>query len=466
MGRLTALLTGLWRLYQQADLFIKRDVWRADRATTSRYGPVWVYPLRIVLIVIRGFLFEHQCLLRASALTYNTLLSLVPMLAFMLAFLKGLGVHNLLEPLLIDLLSMGSEDTVRLMLDYANKIEVRALGVIGLGTLLLTTVLQVSNVERALNEIWGIQAERPVLRKIADYASMLILGPVAILLATGINTRLHSLGFMPDLLGVRLIGEAVTLFSSIVSTLLPYLALWLVFTFFYAFLPNTRVHLLPALLGGIVGGTLWQISQWIYIEFQVGMANAQAIYGALAQLPVLMLWLYVSWVTALLGAEVAFACQHVRTYFPAHLVQRASIYVKEWLAHALYGSLVQTFLRGTGPWSANAFAQQYRIPLNLLETILTPLCAAGLIVETALNPEHYVPGRDPASVTPWHIFQALRHHGDQALGEVITLNDALTMQLMTQVEEAQQQVASRYTIPQWLAGKDAASPRADERRHS
>lgn len=464
MSRLTALLTGLWSFSQRADRFVRRDVWRVDLAATSRLGVLWVYPIRVALIVIRGFLLEHHCLLRASALTYNTLLSLVPMLAFMLAFLKGLGVHNLLEPLLIDMLSLGSEDTVRQILNFASNIDVRALGVIGLSTLVFTTVLQVGNVESALNEIWGVRAERPVLRKIADYASVLVLGPVAILLATGINTRLHSISFMPDFLGVRVIGDAVTFFSAMLSTVLPYLALWLVFTFFYAFLPNTRVQLLPALLGGIVGGTLWQISQWVYIEFQVGVANAHAIYGALAQLPVLMLWLYVSWVTALLGAEVAFACQNVRTYFPTRLVQRASMYVREWLAHALYCSLTRAFLEGTGPWSAAIFAQQHHIPWRLLETILDPLCEAGLIVETATTPEHYVPGRNPAGVTPWHIFQALRHHGDQTLAGLITLNDPLTMQLMTQVEEAQQQAASLHTIPQWLTDKDAASPGSETRR--
>lgn len=466
MGRLLAFLTGLWGVYQRAGLFISRDVWRVDLAATVRWGALWVYPLRIVLIVIRGFLLEHHCLLRASALTYNTLLSLVPMLAFMLAFLKGFGAQNLLEPLLVAVLSTGSEDMVRAILGYASNIEVRALGGIGLATLLLTTVLQVGNVEGALNEIWGVQTERPVLRKIADYASVLVLGPVALLLATSINTRLHSLTFIPDWLAMQVIGNAVTLLSTMLSTVLPYVALWLVFTFFYAFLPNTRVQPLPALLGGVVGGTLWQVSQWVYIQLQVGMANAQAIYGALAQLPVLMLWIYVSWVTALLGAEVAFACQHAMTYVPARLVPRVSTYVKEWLAHALYCSLARAFLEGTGPWSARDFALQHRVPLRLLETILAPLCAAGLIVEMAPRPEHYVPGRDPSGVTPWHVFQALRHYDDEALAGMITLNDALTMQLMTQVEDAQQQVASRYNMPQWLAGKDAARAASDERNLS
>ncbi len=454
--RLAALVPQSLALYQRGRLFVGRDIWRADAAATSRLGGVGIYLLRILLIVIRGCALEHQCLLRASALTYNTLLSVVPMLAFMLAFLKALGVHNLLEPLLINLLSVSSEDTVRIMITYANNIEVRTLGGIGLGTLVVTTVLGVGNVERSFNEIWDVRTERPVLRKIADYASVLVLAPVALLLATGINTRLHSPAFVQAWLGVRVISEAVTFFSAMLSTLLPYVALWLVFTFFYAFLPNTRVHVLPALVGGVVGGTLWQLTQWAYIELQVGMANAQAIYGALAQLPVLMLWIYVSWIMTLLGAEVAYACQHAPSYVPVRLVRSASVYVKEWLTQALYFSLVKTFGTATEPWSAAAFAQEYALPLPLVHELLTPLRRAGLVIEAADAPDHYVPGRDPASVTPWHILYTLRHHGDQALGTLLAVHDPLITQLMSQIEAAQQQVADASSIPQWLAGKAPA----------
>ena len=456
MVRLMALMTDLLTLYQRLRLFVGRDIWRSDLVTTSPLGAIGIYPLRVILIVVRGFWFEHQGLLRASALTYSTLLSLVPMLAIALAFLKGLGVQNLLEPFLINLGVIGSEETVRTLLGYASNVEIRTLGGLGLATLVFTTVLGVGNIERAFNEIWGIASERPMLRKIADYASVLVLGPVALLLATGINTRLHSPTFVTSWLGIRVISEAVTLFSTMMATMVPYVALWLVFAFFYYFLTNTRVQAMPALIGGIVGGTLWQIAQWGYIAFQVGIANAQAIYGALAQLPVLMLWIYISWAVTLLGAEVVYACQHVTTYFPARLVQCASVYVREWLAHALYLSLVRTFIDGSGPWSAETFARHHHIPLRLLNEVLAPLQEAGLLVESAAPPDHYVPGRDPASITPWHLQQALRHHGDQALGGIIALYDPLASRLMARLDEAQQQAAGTSTIPQWLAAEEKA----------
>src|SRR5262249_44149123 len=135
-----------------------------------------------------------------------------------------------------------------------------------------------------------------------------------------------------------------------------------------------------------------------------------------------------------------------------------------WLRRALFLALVRAFSRGGGPWSARVFAQQYHFPWRLLDDPLEPLREAGLVVETATMPDHYVPGRDPATITPWHILQALQHHGDQAVTGMITLHDPLTMQLMTQVEEAQQQTAGARNIPQWLAGKDATHK--DERSPS
>src|SRR5262249_49961692 len=129
-------LTELLALYRRLYLFVRRDIWRTDLAVTSRLGTIAIYPLRVLLIVMRGFWFEHQGLLRASALTYSTLLSLVPILAFALAFLKGLGVHNLLEPLLINMGVIGSEDTVRTLLSYASNVQIRTLARLRLATLL------------------------------------------------------------------------------------------------------------------------------------------------------------------------------------------------------------------------------------------------------------------------------------------------------------------------------------------
>ena len=445
--------------YRRIYNFIKRDIWLIDAPLGAR--GIVLHQLRVVLIVLRGFFFDHQCLLRAAALTYTTLLALVPMLAFMFAFLKGLGVQNRLEPLLIDWLSVTSEDTVRLIFDYVNNIKVGTLGVIGLGALLFTTVLQVGTVENAFNGIWGIRTGRSLLRKITDYVSVMVIAPLALLMAIGIKAALLQQTLLRTLLEQRVIGDAVVL----MFTLLTYVAIWLAFTFFYAYLPNTRVKIVPALIGGFVGGMLWQAAQWIYIEFQIGMTNLQTIYGAFAQFPVLMLWLYISWVVTLLGAEVSFACQNATTYPLERLIRSTSFYVKEWLANALYFSLIRTFVAGTGPWSAPAFAQQHGIPIRLLREILTILEEEHLLVEAATAPEHYVPGRHPDTITPWHILRALRHHGDQAMEALITLQDTRASTLITEVEDAMQQAMDDRSVMQWLTDTERTID-LEERRTS
>jgi membrane protein len=401
--------------------------------------------LQVVLIVWRGFFWDHQCLLRSSALTYTTLLALVPMLAFMFAFLKGLGVQNMLEPWLIDKLSAGSEDTVRLIIDYVNNVKVGTLGVIGLGSLLFSTVLQLRTVEHTLNEIWGVRAGRPLLRQISDYVSVMVIAPVLLLLAITVNAVLRS-QVVAVLLKQPYIEDALVL-------MLTYVAVWGVFIFIYAFIPNIRVRLVPALIGGIVAGTLWQLAQRAYIDFQVGVVKYHAIYGAFAQLPLLMIWLYISWVIVLLGAELTFACQNVAVYPLERFAPFTNFYVREWLASAIYFSLARAFAEGTGSWSATAFAQQYRIPMRLVREVIQSLLHAKLVIEDAVAPEHYVPGYDLTTITPWHILCALRHQGNTLMEELVALGDTRAALLMEQVEAATRQVAGAQSVAQWLAEK-------------
>jgi membrane protein len=419
------------------------DIWMIDAFGIR--GMVF-HQLRIVFIVLRGFFHDHHCLLRAAALTYTTLLALVPMLAFMFAFLKGLGVQNKLEPLLLSRFPGTSEDAIRIIFDYVNNIKVGTLGAIGLGSLLFTTILQLGNVESSFNEIWGIRTGRSLLRKITDYVSVMVIAPVVLLVALGINATLRQQTLLKALLEQRVIGDAVVL----IFTLLPYVAIWFAFTFLYAYLPNTRVKIVPALLGGFVGGMLWQAAQWVYIDFQIGMANLQAIYGAFAQLPMLMIWIYISWVVTLLGAEVTFAQQNATTYPLERLARSTSFYVKEWLANALYFSMVHTFMAGEGPWSAQDFARQHGIPIRLLREILTVLEDEQLLVQAATAPDHYLPGRHPDTITPWHILCALRHHGDRRMEALITLQDPRATTLSAQVEDAMQQAAGGCSVTQWL----------------
>jgi membrane protein len=446
-------------LYSRARTFVLHDLWILDLATVPTAERWFLQPLRVLLIALRGFFIEHQGWLRAASLTYYTLLALVPLLAFMFAFLKGLGVQNKIEPWLIGQISAGSEDTLRQIIQFINNVKVGTLGMISLGVMIFTTFLQLGTIEQSFNTIWGVQKGRSIVRKLSDYVSVVVLAPVFLTIALSAGNQ----PLVEKLLDQRLIGYAMTpLF-----TLLPAALIWLSFSFVYAYMPNTRVRLVPALVGGLIGSLLWQVAKWGYLTFQVGIARHEAIYGAFAQFPVLMVWLQLSWMVILFGAELTVACQHVLIYPVGRFAsasgnQSTSPYVKEWLANALYFSLIRAFSMGTGPWSAIGFARQQRIPLSLMREVVDTLVQANLLVEAADTPEHYVPGRDPAVITPWHILYAWRHHGEESSDTLMIQSHSPATPLMMQVEAACREVADTQNMSQWLAASEARTQRQDQ----
>jgi membrane protein len=429
-----------------------------DLATIPRAERWFLQPLRILLIALRGFFVEHQGWLRAASLTYYTLLALVPLLAFMFAFLKGLGVQNKIEPWLIGQISAGSEDTLRQIITFINNVKVGTLGVISLGVMIFTTFLQLGTIEQAFNTIWDVEKGRSIVRKLSDYVSVVVLAPVFLTIALSAGNQ----PLVEKLLEQRLIGYAV----APLFTLLPAALVWLSFSFGYAYMPNTRVRLVPALVGGLIGSLLWQMAKWGYLTFQVGIARHEAIYGAFAQFPVLMVWLQISWMVILFGAELTFACQHVMTYPVGRFTSASgnpgtSPYVKEWLANTLYFSLVRSFTTGAGPWSAIDFARQQRIPLSLMREVVSMLVQASLLVEVADAPEHYVPGRDPAVITPWHLLHALRHHGEETSDALMIQSHSPATPLMLQVEAACREAVDAQNMSQWIAASEAMNQRQD-----
>ena len=378
------------------------------------------------------------------------------MLAFIFAFLKGLGVQNQLEPWLVEQLAPGSKETVRQIIAFVNNVKVGTLGVISLCTLLFSTLLQLRIVEQSLNAIWGVTQEKPLIRKISDYVSVFMLAPVVAVLAISAGNQ----PLVEQLHAQRIIGPAVEL----ALTLLPALLIWLAISFIYFFVPNTQVRLVPALVGGFVSSTLYLFAKAAYIKFQVLLVRYEAIYGAMAQIPILMVWLYLSWLIILLGAEITHACQNAASYPPGRFLgdpSRAaegasSPYAREWLAHTLYFSLLDNFISNAGPWSAAAFAQQRRLPFRLVQNVAATLAKAGLIVEVAQAPDYYVPGRDPAQLTPGDLIDVLRHDGDRALTQLIQQSESPATPLMEGIEAAMHRAANAHPMPYWLSAAEPA----------
>ncbi len=369
--------------------FLIYDLWRIDHHELTRW---------------RG------CMLRASALTYTTLLSIVPLLALMFSLLKGLGVQNVLEPFLINNLAIGSQEAVAEIFSYIENTQFGRLGAIGLIVLVLTVLALLSNIEKSFNHIWRVQETRTLMRRFADYFSVVLLSPLLILAAVSISTSLQSQTLVLKLLETAYVGEALLLLFK----LIPFVVMWAAFIFLYLFMPNTRVRIQAALVGGIVGGTLWQLLQWGYVHFQVGVGKYNAIYGTMAALPIFIVWLYLSWMIVLFGVELTYAIQNIGTVRQNLGAEKINFACRQRLALTVLMLTGESFYRGEPAWSRERIGEDLKLPPRVVSELLDDLVRLNLMAvlcDESGEQLRYQPGRALDALTVQGLFQELREDG-------------------------------------------------------
>ena len=345
----------------------------------------------------------HQAPLRAAALTYTTVLSLVPFLAIAFSVLKGLGAQNTLEPLLQQIAG-DSEETISRLVDYVNNTNMKSVGAIGLLMLILTVVSLMGSIEEAFNAVWGVRETRSVHRRFSDYLSVVIVGPILLLAATSMTSTLQSQWMLQWLIQNTYLGDALLL----LFRFLPYVTVWIAMVFLYIFIPNTRVRFASALVGGVIAGTAWELAQWGYFHFQVGVANYNAIYGTLAAVPIFLVWIYTSWLIVLFGLEIVFAHQHRGHALSGFGTQSLSSAAHEELALALLVQVSLRFQKNDIPPSAQLLADELNVPLLMLESVFTALEQSGYLVATSGNEPGWLPARDPSEIQVSELLSVLR----------------------------------------------------------
>ncbi|PLX91041.1 MAG: ribonuclease BN-like protein [Desulfuromonas sp.] len=358
--------------------FLQHDIWELELADPRWWQRLLLHQGQLWVLVIRDFLADG-CILRASALTFTTLLSIVPLLALMFSVLKAFGVQNELEPLLLEHLAAGAQGVVPRIIGYINNTNVARLGTIGLVLLVVTVLTLLSNIEKTFNRVWGVKETRPLLRRFTDYFSVVTIGPIFVVAAISMTSSLQSQGLVQALLDKAYVGELLLLLFNV----LPFMVMWLLFAGLYLFMPNIRVSPRAALVGGVFGGTLWQLSQWGYVHFQVGVARYNAIYGTMAALPILMVWIYLSWLIVLLGLEVTYAIQNLRSVRLDLRVSQANYACRRSVALALLVYLGGCFYRGGKAPSEEAMTVHLGIPPRLLRDIIDELQRLGWVVQVS-----------------------------------------------------------------------------------
>jgi membrane protein len=345
----------------------------------------------------------HQGPLHSAALTYKTILSLVPFLAIAFAVLTGLGVQNALEPLLLQVAG-DSEETVARIISYVNNTNVKSLGAVGLLLLVLTVISLMGSIEKAFNVVWGVRESRPFRRRFSDYLSVVVVGPILLLAATSMNSSLQSQWLVKWLIEHTFLGDTILLLFRMV----PYLFIWLAMTFTYIFIPNTRVHPGSAVLGGVLAGTAWQLAQWGYFNLQIGMANYNAIYGTLAALPVFLVWVYTGWLIVLFGLEAVYAHQHRAACGLQQGSAASSTSVREMLALAALLQVCRHFHAGTPPPATLQLADELGLPLCEMDELLEALQQLHLLARVSEDGIGWLPAHEPSTIMIDDVFTALR----------------------------------------------------------
>ncbi len=369
-----------------------------------------VFVLRVVAVMVREFR-EGQLTLRAMSLVYTTLLSLVPLLALSFSVLKAFGVHNQIEPFLLQMLAplgeKGAEITAR-VIDFVENVKVGVLGALGLGLLLYTVIALMQKIERAFNYTWHVQQTRPLGQRFSDYLSVLIVGPVLVFASIGFSASILNSDLMQALAEVEPFGSLL----NVTTRLLPYLMIIAAFTFLYVFIPNTRVRLRSAFAGALVAGILWQTVGWAFTAFIVNATKYTAIYSAFASLIMFMIWLYLGWMILLVGASIAFYHQYPEYLLAEQRQPRLSGRLRERLALEACARVARAYHRGDAPPTATGLARALVVPRFTLQQLLDELEDAGILRRVADERVAYVPGREPGTLALADILAAVRGAGE------------------------------------------------------
>ncbi len=394
--------------------FLKADIWRVRENELSRVKSIFLRSFRVLVLSLRG-LTEDKCQLRASALTFYSLLSVVPVVAMIFGIAKGFGFEKALERQVLLRLE-GQEEVATRVIGFAQALLEDAKGgiIAGVGLLILlwTGIKVLSNIEKSFNDIWGVKKGRSFGRKISDYLSLMIICPILLVMSSAVTVLIAS--------QIQIIVQKISLLGPVSSIIffmlnfLPYCVIWVLFTFIYMFMPNTTVGFKSALLAGVIAGTGYQVFQWGYINLQIGVAKYNAIYGSFAVLPLFLVWLQISWLIVLFGAEISFAHQNVDTCEFEPDCRSISPAFKRLLTLRIVHFIVKHFSEGDNQWDEVSLSRSLEIPVHCVRQILNDTVEAGILSEVSLKDERtfaYQPARDTDSMTLKYVIHTIDSHG-------------------------------------------------------
>lgn len=404
-------MAGVVTIIKSVNHFFTEKLWRLRIDKLGKKQGFFLKQLRIFSLAINGF-NEDKCLLKATALTYYTLFSIVPIIALAFAIAKGFGFEQTLQQDLL-LKFQDQKDILTQAFVYADKMLANTKGglIAGVGVVLLlwSVIKLLSSIENSFNEIWEIKRDRTWTRKITDYLSIMLIGPIFIILSGGLTVWLKT--------GLDTVASNVEIISPITAIFLKIFAfalIWGMFIFLYMALPNTKVTFKGALMGSFVAALLFELLQWAYVSSQIGVAQYNKIYGSFAALPLFLIWIQYSWFVVLFGAELTFAHQNVDHYELESDINNISDRYKRVIALLIANLVVKNFNEGKTALTSIEIAAKLDLPLRLARVIINEFIETGVFNEVKMHNDKeigYQPGITDTKLTVKFIIDKLDEKG-------------------------------------------------------
>jgi len=406
-------------MLQQLKNFFKEEVWSHDLTSKSRRRIFLIRQLRIYILAFKGF-FEDRAAVKAAALTYFTMLSIVPIFAIVFAIARNFGFEDIIHRFINNNMQ-DQEEVMKWVTGMVDKLllETKEGVIAGIGgVILFWSVIQVlNNMEAAFNDIWQIRKARSPFRKFSDYLAIMILTPFAIGLTGSFLVKLQTT------------AEELEYLKPLVVTLMkavPYISMWLLFTIVYIVMPNTKVKFRNALIAGIIAGTAAILFQSLYQGLQIGVMRWGTLYGTIAFIPLFLMWLQITWLIVLMGAELSFAYQNIENYEFEENALKLSHNNKRILTLLIAHQIIKNFEEGVEPWNNEALSHALGIPVRLVNELVFELVEAGILAELAAdNPKDrsYQPAVDINKITVEYIYKQMEMVGGDHM--IVTESDEL-----------------------------------------
>ncbi len=399
--------------FQNLYKLIRYDIWRITENELTKTKKFTYRTLKTIVISIRGFI-DDKLNIKASALTYSILFAAVPCIALLLAISKGFGIENYIKNWLISSFSEHSEIIPNLM-EFVERYLSTARGgfFLGIGTIiLLWSVMNFfMQVESAFNDIWQVKKSRSVVRQFSIYFSTMLLLPVLIVASSGLSIYIQTF-FSQSILYDIIISPMIRFGVK----LTPFVLNWIIFTLLYLLIPNTKVRFVNALVAGVFIGTIFQVFQVLYISGQINLSRYNIVYGSFAAIPLLLLWLRISCLIVLLGAEISYAMQNTHFFEYETDTKNMSRRYKDFITLFLTHTIVKQFEEQKPALSSEDIARQHNLPIRMVNQILIELVDVGIFIsvyDEKMRVKTYQPAFDINKLTIYILFEKLEAHGSE-----------------------------------------------------